>query len=63
MMRKLYNQAYKEAAEKTSCATLGAWGNPIATCSAGNCRGGSNPRVYTDNVVEVTAESLIGGCF
>ena len=63
MLRRLYKQGFIEAVEKTSCGSFGAWGNPISTCTNSNCPSGSNVGIYTDNVVEVTAESLIGGCF
>jgi len=45
--------------KKTSCG-YGA----IADCNStsNNCPGGTTEPPYTDNFVEVTAESLLGGC-
>jgi len=57
MLSLLYKRAFKEWMEQTSCG----YGS-IASCTNFNCPGGTNEPSYTDDFIEVTEESLLGGC-
>ncbi|MEM9544683.1 MAG: hypothetical protein AAGA77_01850 [Bacteroidota bacterium] len=65
MIRKVYRKAYAEAMEKTTCGNneeLQMWNGSIATCNNSNCPNGSSTPIYSDNLIEVTKESILGEC-
>lgn len=65
MLKKVYKQAYSEAMEKTSCGNnpnLNMWSGSIATCTYSNCPSGGSTPIYSDNLIEVTEESILGEC-
>lgn len=56
-LSKIYKESYSRMIEETDCG----YGS-VASCNSSNCPGGASQPQYTNDFIEVTLESLLGGC-